>query len=122
VTAERSRTVVLSRSDTSGEATGERTYREEEVAAILQRAAQLERLPDSGEGRTHDQTSLYAGGNAARTAAPVCLPAAALDGRLDGVLRGERVPGDSKRSKPLLPRIDESWVSGSKRGISLSHQ
>jgi hypothetical protein len=50
VTAERSRTVVLSRSDTSGEATGERTYREEEVAAILQRAAQLERLPDSGEG------------------------------------------------------------------------
>ena len=30
--------------------TAERSYREEEVAAILQRAAQLERLPDSGEG------------------------------------------------------------------------
>ena len=50
MTAERSRTVVLPRSDTSREASGERTYREEEVAAILQRAAQLERLPDSGEG------------------------------------------------------------------------
>jgi hypothetical protein len=51
VTAERSRTVVVvPRTDSSNEATGERTYREEEVAAILQRAAQLERLPDSGEG------------------------------------------------------------------------
>jgi len=30
--------------------TAERSYREEEVAAILQRAAQLERLPDSGDG------------------------------------------------------------------------
>jgi hypothetical protein len=50
VTAERSRTVLVPRTDSSNEATSERTYREEEVAAILQRAAQLERLPDPGEG------------------------------------------------------------------------
>jgi hypothetical protein len=43
VTAERSRPVVVPRPDSSGEPIAERTYREEEVAAILRRAAQLER-------------------------------------------------------------------------------
>jgi hypothetical protein len=50
VTAERSRTVVVPSSDSSGGATGERTYREEEVAAILHRAARMERPPEPGEG------------------------------------------------------------------------
>jgi hypothetical protein len=42
VPAERSRPAVASRTDSPVESTGERTYREEEVAAILRRAAQLE--------------------------------------------------------------------------------
>ena len=50
MTAERSRTVVVPGSDSSGEATGERTYREEEVAAILHRAARMERAPEPAEG------------------------------------------------------------------------
>ena len=50
MTAERSRPVVVPRTD-SPEGTGpERTYREEEVAAILHRAAQLERDQGPAEG------------------------------------------------------------------------
>jgi hypothetical protein len=50
VTAERSRHVVVPRTDSSGEPIAERTYREEEVAAILHRAARLERDREPGEG------------------------------------------------------------------------
>jgi len=51
VTAERSRPVVVPRTGSPEEPGGERTYREEEVAAILHRAAQLERdqgVPEGG--------------------------------------------------------------------------
>ena len=50
VTAERSRPVVVPRTESSGEPLAERTYREEEVAAILHRAAQLERDRGTTEG------------------------------------------------------------------------
>jgi hypothetical protein len=50
VTAERSGPVVVSRTDALEERTAERTYREEEVAAILQRAARLERDQGMPEG------------------------------------------------------------------------
>ena len=43
MTAERSRPIVVPRTDSSGEPIAERTYREEEVAAILRRVARLER-------------------------------------------------------------------------------
>jgi len=41
VTAERSSTGVVPSSDSSGGATGERAYREEEGAAIIHRAARI---------------------------------------------------------------------------------
>ena len=41
---------MVPRTDSSGEPIGERNYREEEVAAILHRAARLERDRESGEG------------------------------------------------------------------------
>ena len=50
MTAERSRPVVVSRTDTREDPSAERTYREEEVAAILQRAARLERDQGTAEG------------------------------------------------------------------------
>ena len=50
MTAERSRPVVVPRTDSSEESGVERTYREEEVAAILHRAAQLERDQGVAEG------------------------------------------------------------------------
>jgi len=50
VTAERSRPVVVPRTDLPEEPGVERTYREEEVAAILHRAAQLERDQGVAEG------------------------------------------------------------------------
>ena len=50
MTAERSRTVVVPRADSPEDAGLERIYREEEVAAILHRAAQLERDQGTAEG------------------------------------------------------------------------
>lgn len=50
MTAERSRPVVVPRTDSPEEAGLERTYREEEVAAILHRAARLERDQGTAEG------------------------------------------------------------------------
>jgi hypothetical protein len=50
VTAERSRPVVVPRTDSPEGRSAERTYREEEVAAILHRAAQLDRDRGTTEG------------------------------------------------------------------------
>ena len=50
MTAERSRPVAVPPADSLGEPSADRTYREEEVAAILHRAAQLERERGTHEG------------------------------------------------------------------------
>ena len=50
MTAERSRPVVVLRTDSREEPIVDRTYREDEVAVILHRAARLERDPGTAEG------------------------------------------------------------------------